>query len=99
MRNILQINPSTLVLARGELVSFRPRGRRFRIACVTGRLWVTASGRQEDTVLAPGDVAACAGKGRVVVEALRTATVRIATEQVRARSPLPLGRLPDGLFS
>ncbi len=42
MRNLLEMNPSTLVLARGELASLRLRGRACRISCVAGRLWVTA---------------------------------------------------------
>ena len=77
MRNWLEMNPSTLVLARGELATLRLRGRACRISCVTGRLWVTASGRREDSVLAPGGAVTFTGRGRIVVEALRTATVRL----------------------
>ncbi|MGA2765424.1 MAG: DUF2917 domain-containing protein [Spirochaetia bacterium] len=101
MRNWLEMNPSTFVLARGALASLRPRGRACRIFCVTGRLWVTASGRREDTVLAPGEQVTFAGRGRIVVEALRTATVCLeihTAASVKARELLPLERLPAGLF-
>jgi hypothetical protein len=77
MRNWFEVNPSTLVLARGELASLRLRGRACRISCVAGRLWVTASGRREDSVLAPGEEVTFTGTGKIVVEALRTATMRL----------------------
>ncbi len=101
MRNWLEMNPSTLVLARGELASLRLRGRSCSISCVTGRLWVTASGRREDSMLAPGEQVTFTGRGRIVVEALRTATVRLeihTAARVKARALFPLGRLPAGLF-
>ena len=79
MRNWLEMNPSTFVLARGALTSLRLGGRACRISCVAGRLWVTASGRPEDLVLAPGEKVTLTGHGRIVVEALRTATVRLET--------------------
>ncbi len=101
MGNWLEMNPSTLVLARGELVSLRLRGRACRISCMAGRLWVTASERQEDSVLAPGEDVTFTGRGRIVVEALRTTTVRLEIQtaaRVGARALLPLGRLPAALF-
>ena len=79
MSNWIEMNPSTFVLARGELTSMRLRGRACRIFCLAGRLWVTASGRPEDSVLAAGEQVTFAGRGRIVVEALRTATVRLET--------------------
>jgi len=101
MRNWLEMNPSTLVLARGELASLRLAGRAYRISCMTGRLWVTASGRREDSMLAPGEEVILRGRGTIVVEALRTATVRLETHmaaRVRARALGPLGRLPARIF-
>ncbi len=77
MRSWLEMNPSTLVLARRELASLRLRGRACRISCVTGRLWVTASERREDFMLAPRQEVTFTGPGKIVVEALRTATVRL----------------------
>ena len=101
MRNWLEMNPSTLVLAKGEIAPLRITGRACRVTCVAGRLWVTASGRREDAVLAPGEEATFNGKGRIVIEALRTATVRLevrAPAQSDARTSLPLGRLPARLL-
>jgi hypothetical protein len=91
MRNWLENNPSTIVLARGELASLGLRGRACRVSCVAGRLWVTASGRPEDSVLTPGEGVTFAGRGRIVVEALRTATVRLeVTTAVRVKARVPL---------
>jgi hypothetical protein len=101
MRNWLDMNPSTLVLARGELASLRLKGRVCRISCVTGRLWVTASGRKEDSVLAPGEEVTFTGRGKIVVEAFRAAAVRLeihTAAPMNARAPFPPGRLPAGLF-
>jgi hypothetical protein len=101
MRNWLEINPSTVVLTKGELAPLRIKGGACRVTCVTGRLWVTASGRAEDTVLTPGQAATFAGKGRIVIEALRTATVRLemrAPSVANVGAPVPFGRLPARLF-
>ena len=77
MCNWFEKNTSTLVLARGELASLRLSGRACRISCVTGTLWVTASRRREDSVLAPGEEVTFTRRCRIVVEALRLATVRL----------------------
>jgi ferric-dicitrate binding protein FerR (iron transport regulator) len=77
MRNWLEVYPSTFILARGELASLRLRGGVCRVSCVTGRLWVTETGRREDSLLAPGEDVTFTRRGRIVVEALRTATVRV----------------------
>jgi hypothetical protein len=91
MRNWLEMNPSTLVLARDVLASLRLRGRACRISCVTGKLWVTVSGRREDCVLGPGEEVTFTERGRIVVGALQTATVRLeihTAATVKARAPL-----------
>ncbi|HVO37730.1 MAG TPA: DUF2917 domain-containing protein [Spirochaetia bacterium] len=88
MRSFFERNPSTLVLARGELVSLQPRGRPCSISCVAGRLWVTAAGSREDCVLLPGNSMTVRKRGRIVVEALRTATVRLEI-RAAARAPAP----------
>jgi hypothetical protein len=69
--------PSTFVLSRGELASIRLEGRACRVSCVAGRLWVTSSGQRDDSVLTPGTMAGFKGRGTIVVQALRTATVRL----------------------
>ena len=101
MSEIRQMNPSTFVLARGELAALRSGGRECRVSCVAGRVWVTASGCREDVVLEPGNHVAYTRKGRIVVEALKTATVRVeirAAAGQKAGVTPPLQRLPAGLF-
>jgi hypothetical protein len=99
MRNWLKMSPSTFVLTRGELTTLRPGGRTCRISCVAGRLWVTTGGRREDSVLVPGEGIAVTGRGTVIVQALRTATVRLevdvpARSGSRAAFPLPRPLVP-----
>ena len=77
MRSPLVKNPSTLVLARGELATLPLSGRACRVACVAGKLWVTENGSREDFLLAPGEKLTSRARGRIVIEALRTATVRL----------------------
>ncbi len=94
MRDLFEMNPSTFVLAQNGLASLRLGGRSCRISCVTGRLWVTISGRQEDSVLDPGEEVTFTERGRIVVEALRMATVRLKINTAaRVKAPAPLGRL------
>jgi len=100
MRKWLEKNPSTLVLAQRELVSLQPGGKECRIACVTGRLWVTVRGSREDSLLAPGEEVTFTGRGRIVIEALRTATVRVEVRTAAnetAHAPSSLGRAVTGL--
>jgi hypothetical protein len=92
MRHWIEVNRSTLVLARGELAALPLEGRACRISCVAGRLWVTATGHREDFVLSRGEQAEFMGPGRIVVEALRTATIRLEIDmpaRVKARALLP----------
>ncbi len=92
MNNWIEMNPSTLVLARQEVVSLRLTSRTCRISCVAGRLWVTANGYGEDVLLVAGDEVTFTGRGRIVVEALRTATVRF---EIRVAARLKTSGLPS----
>jgi hypothetical protein len=99
MSNWMERHPPRFVLARGEVVSLRLVGGPCRVSCIAGRLWVTASGDREDTMLAPGEEAVFTGRGRIVVEALRTATVRLETrpaERGHLPAPLTLEGAPAG---
>ncbi len=101
MRRSIEVNPSTLILAKGELTSFRFDGAACRISCISGRLWVTASGRPEDLVLSPGEEVTFTASGGIVVQALRTATVRLEVRnEARAKPRIlsPIGRQPVKLF-
>ncbi len=77
----------TLVLARGELLSLRLRARGLRITCLSGRLWATSSVRIEDIVFASGDSTVMTGRGKVVIEALQDATVRLEVLRAMAAQP------------
>ncbi len=68
---------ATLVLAANEVISMQARRRPCRVTCVAGRLWVTADGSRVDYALEPGENAAFAVRGKVVIQALRTSTVRL----------------------
>jgi Protein of unknown function (DUF2917) len=101
MRKTIEVNPSTLILAKGELTSFRFNGAACRISCISGRLWVTASGRPEDLVLSPGEEVTFTAPGGIVVQALRTATLRLeirSEARARPRSVSPIGRQPVKLL-
>ncbi len=69
--------PATLVLARGELLSLKVGRRGLVLTCVAGRTWATTNRVSADVVLLPGQTAEFMDRGTVVIEALRTATVRI----------------------
>ena len=64
-------------MERGEVLSIRVGRRPYRIACIAGRLWTTMDGSMVDLVLVPGESLAYRGRGKVVVQALRTATIRV----------------------
>jgi hypothetical protein len=68
---------ATFVMERGEVLSIHAGRQPYRIGCVAGRLWATIDGSTVDNVLVPGQSLAYRGRGRVVIQALRTATVRI----------------------
>jgi hypothetical protein len=68
---------ATFVMERGEVLSIRVGRRPYRISCVAGRLWATMDGSTVDSMLVAGESLAYRGRGKVVVQALRTATVRI----------------------
>ena len=48
-----------------------------RIACLEGRVWVTASGQSADALLTAGQDVVYTGNRLVVVQALDEATVRV----------------------
>ncbi len=68
---------ATLTLKMGEVISLRLSGRPFRVACVTGRLWVTVDGDVEDYMLLAGEERTFRAHGTAVIQALGTATVRV----------------------
>jgi hypothetical protein len=67
----------TLVLSAGEMLSLRVRRRPHRVVCVAGRVWATEERSAVDHVLAAGEQRTFEAEGRLVIQALRTSTVRI----------------------
>jgi hypothetical protein len=80
--------PAMLVLARGELLSVKVGRGGLALTCVTGRTWATSNRLSADVILLPGQSAAFTDRGTVVIEALRTATIRIECQ-----------RQPQAIFS
>lgn len=63
-------------MEKGQVISMRTGGRPHRVACMGGRVWVTASGLAADTLLSAGQEAIYGGHRRIVVQALGESTVR-----------------------
>lgn len=64
------------VLAKRELLVLR-RPLAQRVCCRSGRVWLTVDGWQADIVLEAGESFACDTDRRVVVQALRDASVEV----------------------
>ncbi len=71
------VSYATRALQRGQVVSMRTRGRPWRVSCLGGSVWVTASGLAVDAVLFAGQDAVFGGRRRIVVEALGDSTVHL----------------------
>lgn len=88
---------ATLVLQRDEVISIRARRRPYLITCIAGSLWTTIDRSLVDAVLVADESVTYRDRGRIVIQALRTATVRIEcpnAAQVVVGSPLrPLFQL------
>ena len=53
--------------------------RALPIRCVSGNVWLTQEGRAEDIVLAAGGLARVAGEGKLIVQALEDAVIRVGS--------------------
>ena len=60
----------------------RPRTP-LRIRCTAGTVWITQSGRPGDTLLHAGDTLMADGHGKLVIQALGDATVRVEEGSAR----------------
>jgi nicotinic acid mononucleotide adenylyltransferase len=67
-----------LTLEQGSLWSYQAHGERLRLSCDEGSVWLTREGDPVDHVLASGKALQVEGHGRVVVQALRPARLRLA---------------------
>jgi hypothetical protein len=62
-------------------------GRGRRVACASGRVWITAPGMREDLFLQPGESWTAATDALVLVEALGEATVFLTPAACKFPSP------------
>jgi hypothetical protein len=86
--------PATIILSRGEVLGLRAGRGNLRVTCRTGRMWVTTDRSREDSVLSTGEWVSYHDGGTVVIEALRTSTLRLEAEQeVRVVIGAPVLRL------
>jgi hypothetical protein len=75
---------STLILAAGQISTLR-NAQGTQIECLSGSLWITQVGEQQDFVLGPGEETTLDRRGETVVQALRQSVV-LVTEP---RAPAP----------
>ena len=78
-------------LARRAVTSEVLRGEGLSICCDRGSLWVTVEGFADDVILEAGDCVVLSGRGKVVVEALKSAT---AVLRPRALEATAFARFP-----
>jgi hypothetical protein len=67
----------TMRLRDGELWALDPTGRPLHVRCLAGNIWITQQGRADDIVLTAGGLCVVPGDGKLVVQALDDAVVRI----------------------
>lgn len=82
------------VLPSGTLLSLRSRGA-LRVACLIGRLWVTAEGDAEDILLEAGQSRLVAAGALVVIEALADAQAVVEGRFRLNRRPASESLPPD----
>jgi DUF2917 family protein len=68
---------ATFILQRDQVSSIRMHRHPYRVACIAGTLWSTREGSPKDSVLTAGQSMICRDRGRTVIQALGTTTVRI----------------------
>jgi hypothetical protein len=83
--------PTSVILARGEVLTIHVQRGGLCITCRTGRAWATSNRSREDTLLTLNESVSYDTRGTVVVQALRTTTLRLDWQ---AESHVALGALP-----
>lgn len=77
MRTITEFDHIELVLHRDELLQLNDHGQGLAVECEQGVVWVTCTGDRNDYVLFANDRYVSDQSGKVVIEALREARVRL----------------------
>jgi Protein of unknown function (DUF2917) len=83
---------TTLMLSKGEVAAFESGRRPVNITCTTGLVWATGEGSRTDHLIEAGQSARFQRRGRIVIQALRSATVRVE----RGQEPDALTAYPPG---
>jgi hypothetical protein len=80
---VLKYNDQSVNLKRHELGVYdaSPLSAQAEIICESGVLWVTRSGDWEDHVLMPGERLLINHGGKVIIEAMREARMRITSPE------------------
>ncbi|MGB7158291.1 MAG: DUF2917 domain-containing protein [Tepidisphaeraceae bacterium] len=66
-----------IALRDGALWSLDRSVGAVQVRCISGNVWLTQAGRAEDIVIGPGGTCVLPGTGKIVVQALEDAIVRI----------------------
>src|SRR5690242_4073732 len=72
----IDVGRSTFNLPREGVVSLRDAAGA-RIVCLSGALWLTQEGREEDVILQPGESIRVSNDGLALVTALRSSEVLV----------------------
>ncbi|AIE83663.1 DUF2917 domain-containing protein [Fimbriimonas ginsengisoli] len=67
----------SLNLDKGALIDLQPPMNGVKIQVESGSLWVTQEGDASDHVIGPGESFVTAGRGLIVVQALRCSAFRV----------------------
>jgi hypothetical protein len=90
LKHGVQPGAATLVLCQGEVLGIVLGRGRVPVTCRTGRIWATVARDPADRVLEPGETVTVRGPGKLVLQALRTSTVRVvALAEGTARAVMP----------
>jgi hypothetical protein len=95
----IEFGPSSFNLpAEGVVLLHEARGA--RVLCLSGALWLTQEGRQDDTILQPGESLRITRGGLTLMTALRSSEVRVIEPCKSGREWLRrvLAKLPAPMF-
>jgi hypothetical protein len=72
----IDFGPSSFNLSRDGVVLIR-KAAGARVVCLSGALWLTQEGREEDVILGPGESFRVSSEGLTLVTALRGSELRV----------------------
>jgi hypothetical protein len=95
----IDFGPSSFNIQRDGVVLLH-EARGARVVCVSGALWLTQEGRDEDVILQPGESLRITRDGLTLVTAMRSSELRVIEPSKPARELLRrvLAKLPVPIF-